>query len=923
MLGLLDNILLVPSIGVDSSSHVCISITGECGGRDAQLPYLDWDMDRLLTHLHVDPEQGLDSTEASKRFLQGGPNRLKTAPRPALWQQFLVQFKDIMVLILLVATGLSLWLGEIIDSIAIVAIILVNAILGMVQEAKAERSLQALQSLSSPVTTVVRHGGKTRIPAEELVIGDIVFLSYGDRVPADLRLLKTSSLMIEESSLTGESDPVSKGDGVLPTQTPLADRSTVAHMGTMVVRGSGRGVVVATGMDTEMGKIARLIETTGSVSTPLQKRLVQLGRVLVVLAVFLTMIVVLAGVAHGYNASYMLLSGISLAVAAIPEGLPAIVTIALALGVQRMIRRHAIVRKLPAVETLGCATVIGSDKTGTLTENKMVVTHLWMERHLVQVTDTGLRDASRKMPDISLLERLVLVAENCNNACLLTSDKGTGDPTEVALLAWARQMRRHYSLSKHPVHRLQERAFDSERKRMSVEVQLIENGQNCWCTKGAPETVLPLCTHIVQEGRTVSLSPSVQGYLLAKSQNLAGRALRVLALADRMERGEGEEGLVFLGFVGMMDPPRKDVAQVFRICQASGIRTIMITGDHRATAEAIATQLNMRRIDSKTLTGEEMDRFDDTELCKQVEITDVYARVTPEHKLRIVRSLQANGHVVAMTGDGVNDAPAIKAADIGVAMGEGGTDVAKEASSLVLADNRFSTIVAAIEEGRNIYESIQKFVCYLLASNVGEILLMLLAMMSGFPTPLVPIQILWVNLVTDGLPALALGVDPAESNVMKNPPRDAKESIFSRGVGWKIGTRGILIGLCSLLPFLLSLRENPIDLERAQTIAFTTLVLAQLVFVFDCRSTGTIFQRKPWDNVWLLLAVASSAFLLWIVVYSSWLQPIFHTIMLTKREWVLVGVMACLPVVLAGLLDRWRMVGLGLLRKTVRGSSSA
>lgn len=871
--------------------------------------FVGWTAEKVMKYFGVNPATGLSEKEAKKRLAKIGNNQLSDGEKVSLFALFFSQFQDFMVFILLVATLISGLLGEYVDAIAILSIIVLNAVLGFVQEVKAERSLSALKKLSAPMAKVYRNGKWKRMDAAFLVPGDVVSLETGDRIPADIRWMETTGIMVEESALTGESLPIKKVvEPLTQTDLTLADYRNMSFMGTMVVKGSGLGIIVGTGMNTEMGRIAHLIQSTEQNTTPLQRRLEQLGKILIIVALFLTALVVVTGVMHGHDLYKMFLAGVSLAVAAIPEGLPAIVTIALALGVQRMIKRKAIVRKLPSVETLGCASVICSDKTGTLTENKMTVTHIYTDGRLFTLADNDWKQQQNPT-----LEQLLQVAVLCNNATLVRKGKQMtyeGDPTEGALMV----MGAHGGVTRENLAsswtEVKEFPFDSERKKMSV---IVENKQRqkLLLVKGAPDVLIRDCTHILQNGRIEPITARVRQKLLEQNELLASDALRNLAFAYREVSGsmqaqseaQLERNLIFVGIAGMIDPPRKEVREAIRLCRKAGIRTVMITGDHQATAEAIAIQLGIKRSNGLTVTGRDIYNMKDDEFEQQVENIDVYARVSPEHKLKIVSALQRKGHVVAMTGDGVNDAPAIKAADIGISMGQSGTDVSKEASSLVLANDNFATIVSAIEEGRHIYDNIQKFISYLLASNVGEILVMFFAMLMGLPLPLVPIQILWVNLVTDGLPAMALGVDPAESDSMSRPPRDNKESIFARRVGWKIITRGLLIGLCSLLAFWVTYQEGG-QLELAQTVAFATLVLSQLIYVFDCRSTGTIFERNPFSNLALCFAVIISVLLLVAVIYYPPFQPIFHTVSLQLHEWILITVTSTLPVILAGLMDQ-------------------
>ncbi|WP_026675928.1 calcium-translocating P-type ATPase, SERCA-type [Fictibacillus gelatini] len=858
---------------------------------------------------------GLSDKESERKLKEFGYNQLQEAKKPSAILVFLGQFKDFMVLVLLAATLLSGMLGEYLDAIAIILIVIMNGILGFIQERKAEKSLAALRELSAPTVTVLREGSWTNLPAKELVVGDVVKISSGDRVGADLRLISAKGLYIEESALTGESLPVHKSsDSIRGRELPLGDQSNMAFMGTMVTRGNGVGIVIGTGMKTEMGKIAHLIQSAETLLTPLQLKLEQLGKILIVIALLLTVLVVAVGVYEGHDLYSMILSGVSLAVAAIPEGLPAIVTIALALGVQKMIKRKAIVRKLPSVETLGCATVICSDKTGTLTQNKMTVTHLWKEGQTWNVTGSGdstgefLRNGKKcNIENDETLLQLLSYSILCNNAELVYSENRdsytiNGDPTEAALVVSGLKAGITKESLLEQIEILDEFPFDSTRKMMSVVIQ-NKNSEKFVITKGAPDVLLQKCDYIIWDGKRQLIRQQHIEKVKEAITSLGSQALRTIAVAykplksadDATSARSAESHLTFVGLQGMIDPPRPEVRRSIKDCQKAGIKTVMITGDHVVTASAIARQLDILPPNGKVVDGASLQAMSEEELEREVENIYVYARVSPEHKLKIVKALQKRGHVVAMTGDGVNDAPAIKSANIGVAMGITGTDVAKESSSLVLSDDNFATIRAAIEEGRNIYENIRKFIRYLLASNVGEILVMLFAMLLKMPLPLLPIQILWVNLVTDGLPAMALGVDPAEDNVMKREPRKSNEGVFSRGLGWKIISRGFMIGAVTTLAFWIALKENPDFLIRAQTIAFCTLVMAQLIHVFDCRSERSVFHRNPFQNIYLVLAVLSSVLLLLVAMYIPFLQSIFHTIPLNLRDWLLVIGMASIP----------------------------
>ncbi|MEC2074643.1 calcium-translocating P-type ATPase, SERCA-type [Metabacillus fastidiosus] len=880
-------------------------------------------LEDVMKSTNSDREAGLSSKEAEKRIQKHGYNELQEAEKPSAFLVFLAQFKDFMVLVLLAATLVSGLLGEYIDAIAIIAIVIINGVLGFFQERKAEKSLDALKELSAPQVIALRDGEWIKIPSKQLVPGDIVKFSSGDRIGADLRIISAKSLEIEESALTGESVPAEKetkpiaGDNV-----GLGDLTNMAFMGTLVTRGSGVGIVIGTGMKTAMGQIADLLQNAETMETPLQRRLEQLGKILIVVALLLTVLVVVVGVLNGHELYEMFLAGVSLAVAAIPEGLPAIVTVALSLGVQRMIKQKSIVRKLPAVETLGCASVICSDKTGTLTQNKMTVTHIWSGEKTWQVSGTGYDphgeffDEERKVDarNNKTLQQILTFGLLCNSANLV--EKGgnfhlDGDPTEGALLTAAMKagFRKEVLLKSFKI--IEEFPFDSTRKMMSVVVQ-DKAGKRFVVVKGAPDVLLTVSTEVLWKERKEGFSQQYKEKAKKAIETLAEQALRTIAVAFKPLKDnenirssfEAERDLIFVGLQGMIDPPRPEVALAVKECKDAGIKTVMITGDHVITAEAIAKQLKILPSNGgRVIDGPTLQELSVEELEEIVDDVYVFARVSPEHKLKIVKALQKRGHIVAMTGDGVNDAPAIKAADIGISMGITGTDVAKEASSLVLVDDNFATIKSAIKEGRNIYENIRKFIRYLLASNVGEILVMLFAMLLGLPLPLVPIQILWVNLVTDGLPAMALGLDQPEGDLMKRKPRHPKEGVFARGLGWKVVSRGFLIGIATLAAFMIVYYRDPNNLIYAQTIAFATLVLAQLIHVFDCRSEKSIFERNPFENMYLIFAVISSFLLMLIVIYFEPVQPIFHTVAIEPRDWLLVVGFSAIPTfLLAGSL---------------------
>lgn len=881
--------------------------------------------------LLTDPAKGLSTKEAQHRLTLVGLNQLKEQKKISPLVLFFSQFRDFMVMVLIAAALISVFLGETADALTILAIIVLNACLGFFQEYRAEKSLEKLKKLTAQEATVKRDGMLGEIPAVQLVPGDIVLLKTGDIIPADLRICDGAQLEINEAVLTGESFPVSKrAEEVCAPKTSLGDRRNMAFLGTVITRGQGGGIVVGTGMTTEMGRIAGYIQEVEERDTPLQKRLAQLGRWLVFSCLLIVGLVVILGVWRGEPVYRMVLTGVSLAVAAIPEGLPAIVTVVLALGVQKMVKRQAIVRALPAVETLGCATVICSDKTGTLTQNEMTVRQLYLGGEKITLTGEGYvphgtisfvggNEAARK--NKKGLEMAWQVAALCNNAYLkkketvLTglfrkkSDEWQilGDPTEGALLVaaakggfWREQIERERE-------KVVELPFDADRKRMSVLYRQKKGAggreAKLLYTKGAPDVILNLCNRVWWEGAVVPLTNEIKEKIIAQNEQLAAQALRVIGLSYRELTGEEgpaqpeaelEQNLVFVALAGMIDPPRKSALQAVKLCKQAGIKTVMITGDHKKTAEAVAQELqiityNEKVNSAKVLTGQELDELNDASLLRAVRHVSVYARVSPRHKLRIVRALKEAGHVVAMTGDGVNDAPAVKEADIGVSMGISGTDVTREASALILANDDFATIVAAVEEGRIIYDNIRKFIRYLLSCNVGEVLTMFMAALCGVPMPLLPIQILWLNLVTDGLPAMALGLDPGDPAVMHRKPRSPRESIFADGLAGQIFMTGAVISVATLLAFFLGFYWGGQDLALARTMAFTTLVFAQLVFVFQCRSESfSLYELGLMTNPYLVGAVFCSALMQLAVLYLPFLQQVFRTVPLQSEHWFLI-----------------------------------
>lgn len=873
------------------------------------------DIEQIEETLHVHAKNGLYHQQVDVRQKKFGANQIEEEKQGSRIFLFMAQFQDVMVLILFAAALVAGLLGEMIDATAIMIIVMLNGCIGFFQEQKAERSLEELKQLAAPSARVLREKEWKKVDATEIVVGDIIRLRSGDRVPADVRLIRTSDIETEESAITGESTPVTKhATAISASHIEAQDQANMAFKGTLVTRGSGEAIVVAIGMDTMMGQIASLMTTTKKIPTPLERRLGELGKVLIIAVLLLTVLVVGMGILQGNPTYDMFLAGVSLAVAAIPEGLPAIVTIALSLGVQRMIRKKAVIRKLSAVETLGCASVICSDKTGTITENMMTVQQLYINNDTVHITGAGNdsqgtffqgeKEIDHTFPT---LETLLTYGMICNDASLVVKQGKygiDGDPTDGALLVAARKLqlteadREHYTIIK-------EFPFDSTRKRMSVVVE-DQHRRRFMITKGAPDILIPRTTYRHTNSSTERITN--HDILYEKVEQMASQALRTLAICIKpLEKNMPlddpmlEHDLTFVGLIGMIDPPRKEVAPAIQQCKEAGIKTVMITGDHVLTATAIASQIRLLDEDSKVVEGREIEQMSQEDLVHQIEDIRVFARVSPKHKLRVVQAFQERGHIVAMTGDGINDAPAIKASDIGISMGQTGTDVTREASSLILMDDNFTTIKDAIREGRNIYENIRKFIRYLLASNVGEILVMLFAILLGYPLPLIPVQILWVNLVTDGLPAMALGLDQPEKNVMSKKPRDAKEGIFAHGLGFKILSRGFLIGFVSLIAFISTYHLSQGDLDLSRTHAFTTLVMAQLIHVFDCRAEQSIFSRNPFGNLYLIGAVCSSFLLLVIVLYAPPLQAIFHTVSLDILDWIFIMALSIIPTVFFGL----------------------
>lgn len=824
----------------------------------------------------VSTKLGLSSREVEKRINQFGLNELTHKKKISKAMIFLLQFNDFMVWVLLGATIVSGIMGDTADAITIIIIVIVNAVLGFVQEYRTEKSLEALKDLAAPTCKVYRDGSLKIINSMYLTIGDIVLLEAGDRIPADGIFIEARGMMVDESLLTGESIGVNKSSD---------KNNELGYMGTTVVKGRGLIKISAIGMKTEMGKIADLLDNIKEDKSPLKERLESLGRILVVLCLVICAIVTLLGIIRGNNITEMFLLGVSLAVAAIPEGLAAIVTVSLALGVSRMLKQNALIRKLPAVETLGCTSVICSDKTGTLTQNQMSVKEVYIDGRIIEIDKETFKNHSM------LMKAFVY----CNDCSYDFKQKYIdrvihGEATEIALVKLFFNNSQLLEAFCSNYTRIFDIPFDSTRKMMSVIVR--EAGIERCYVKGAPERVLECCSYILENNKIKPLTYQKKKQLVDFIEAMSSRALRCIAGAYKEEglvkNEKLEKNLIFIGVAGSMDPPREEAKEAVLKCKLANIKPIMITGDHKNTAFAIAKELNICKNENQVMTGEELERLNDKELDKKVNEIRVFARVSPDHKLRIVRAYKRNNNVVAMTGDGVNDAPAIKEADIGISMGISGTDVTKEASSMILMDDNFSTIVSAVEEGRIIYDNIRKFIRYLLSCNLGEVLTMFLASLFTLPTPMTPIQILFVNLATDGLPAIALGVDPANKDIMRLAPRNKKESIFARGLVEKITVRGTLIGICTLLSFIIS-RLNGMDLVTCRTIALSTLVMSQLFHVFECRSERhSIFEIKLFTNIYLVGAVLISIIMLVCILYIPFMQNIFYTVPLDGKKWGIV-----------------------------------
>ena len=847
----------------------------------------------VLKELNVDPNTGLSELEAKSRLEKYGENKLTSQKKKSIWQLFLSQINDVMIYILLGAAIISTFMHEYSDAVVILLVILINALIGVVQESKAEKSLEALKKLSTPKAIVKRDGIIKEIPSEEVVVGDIIILDAGRYLPADLRLIESANLKIDESAFTGESVPAEKDSNITISNenVPIGDMFNMAFMSTLVTYGRGTGVVVNTGMKTEIGKIADLLSKEEDNTTPLQRRLASLGKFLGFGAVGICVLIFIISMFQGRDWFEMLLTAISLAVAAIPEGLPAIVAIVLAMGVQRMIKQNSIVKKLPAVETLGSVNIICSDKTGTLTLNIMTIKKCCINNNLISIDDCKLDDDDTKL----LFEGMIL----CNDA---TSKNGTktGDPTEIALLdaGIKYDLYKEDLISNHS--RVDEIPFDSDRKLMTT-VNKYDSHFKVF-TKGAIDNLLKISTKILINGKIIDFTQEKKDEILNFSNLMSDEALRVLGLSYKDIQDESisinalEKDLIFVGLMGMIDPPRQEVKPSIALCKQAGITPIMITGDHKNTAFAIASELGIANNINQCMTGAEIDTYSDNEFNDLVSNYKVFARVSPENKVKIVKAFKSHGNIVSMTGDGVNDAPSLKAADIGVAMGITGTDVAKGAADMILTDDNFTTIVAAVEEGRNIYTNIRKSIIFLLSCNLGEIVTLFIAILFNLAPPLLPIHILWVNLITDSFPALSLGVDPKDSSVMKYPPRDPKESLFAEHMGLFLGINGILIGGVTLAAFLLGERLYPGSLVHAQTLAFVVLSFSQLFFSLSMRNRErTLFSIGVFKNKYLLLSILLGICIQLLIIIIPFFANVFNVFILSARDWGLVICISLLP----------------------------
>lgn len=879
--------------------------------------------DQIAEKLNTNIEEGLISSEVKNKRQIYGFNELKEKKPITIFQRFINQFKDFLVIILLIACVISLVLGEVTDFIVILGIVILNAILGVIQEYRASKALEALQQLATPKTSVIREGTVQKISSRELVPGDIVILETGNYVPADLRLFESINLKIDESSLTGESVPVEKDSSVLYNEDiALGERANSTFLGTIITYGRGKGIVTATGIDTEIGLIAQMLESLQEEETPLQKKLSQFGKGLGIVCLLIVAVIFALGVFRGIGYTEMFMTSVSLAVAAIPEGLPAIVTIVLALGMQRMAKRNSIVKKLHAVETLGSTTVICSDKTGTLTQNEMTVTTIYVGNKIYNIKGEGyspygefINNDNVVVTDpasLSDMSYLLKIGALCNDSILVenkdeTSWKIIGDPTEGALVVAAAKAGLWNNELNVSFPRVGEVPFDSDRKRMTTIQHDKTSNKYFAFVKGAPDILLNCCNSLLVNGNVIPLTDEKRNIILDNNRNMANKALRVLGFAykeleslpEKITPDNIETDLIFTGLMGMIDPPRKEAVKAIETCKKAGIKPIMITGDYKDTAIAIAKELNIAKGDVTALTGKELEEMDREDIFEIIEDVNVFARVSPQHKFKIVEALKKKGEIVAMTGDGVNDAPALKNSDIGIAMGITGTDVAKEASELILTDDNFASIIAAVEEGRIIYSNIRKFINFLLSCNIAEILILLFAMLLNKPLPLIPVQILWINLVTDAFPALALGMEKGEQGIMNKHPRDPKEPILNKTMIQTISTQSIVMTI-SVLGLFIYFLNNTGDLILARTIAFASLITCELFRAQTVRSENTILIKMGiFSNFYLVLGSLFSFIMMFIVIYIPALNQIFDTIPLNLNYLLIVFAVSLLPTITA------------------------
>lgn len=868
--------------------------------------YFSLPVQEVVENLGTDTEKGLSEEEVLKRRERFGFNEFQKTRHKSLFVKFLNQFKSFMILVLLAAAAISgvvnYMHGEgFTDAIIILVIVILNAVIGVFQEAKAEKSLEALEKLSSPHSKVIRSSNLIVVDSRELVPGDVVILETGDAVPADVRLTEAVNLKIQEAALTGESVPTEKNTDAVSPQSTIGDRFDMAYSSTSVTYGRGKGVVTATGMASEVGKIASMIQSVGDTKTPMQVRLDKLGKILAIAALSICVVIFVVGVIYGRPLLDMFMTAVALAAAAIPEGLPAVSTIVLAVGVQRLVKKNAIVRKLPSVETLGSTQVICSDKTGTLTQNRMTVVRMYSD---LQGEDVSAMDETsfRKYEDVA---RISILA----NDAILTNENGrwktTGDPTETAMIDLGLEHGLVKTDLDSQMPRIAEIPFDSERKMMTT-VHKDKDGLFV-AVKGGLDEVLECCNRIEDDGQVRPLTAVERGKFSEANLQMAGNALRVLAVAMKtikslpaeIEPSTLEKDLIFVGMLGMIDPPREEARVAVEKCRTAGIKPVMITGDHKITAIAIAESLGIKQEGDRAVTGAELETMSDEQLKRDIENIAVYARVSPEHKVRIVRAFQENGKIVAMTGDGVNDAPALKLADIGVAMGIVGTDVSKEAADVVLTDDNFATIVTAVEEGRRIYDNILKAIQFLLSTNIGEVLVLFIAVMFNWVTPLLPIHILWINLVTDSLPALALSVDPADPDIMERKPIASRKGVMTRPFTIRIVLQGMMIAALSLIAYRIGIKSSP---EIAQTMTFAVLAFSQIMLVLGIRSGNHSAFRNLFSNWWLIGALVLVSAMMWVVLEVPALKGIFHVSNLNGMQWTWVVALSAAPLVITEII---------------------